>query len=761
MFKFKVFSLLLIFSIFGSSFSGAIALASQPDSTSNKFSAKIGAPLRVLLREAKTAKAKSPQSLETFSEEHRQFAVRKSASGQTMVGLLLKSENVMLAKSAIINAGGTVSTIAGNILVARVPLDSVESIVAGESISRVEACQKQALLLDSSRAEIYADVVQAGEGGLDQSYNGTDVIVGVVDSGIDEDHADFNTTSGSRILYLWDMSGSGNSPSSYDYGTEYTQSQITAGQCNQSDDDGHGTHVTGIAAGNGRAESGFTGIAPDADIIFVKGYRDVDGFYSDDVINGCAYIFERADKVNKSAVVNLSLGGHVGPHDGTSLYEQALSNLVDEGKIIVAAAGNSGSSLVHVNYETGGSSFSEARETYFEISSSTSAAYIDLWYETGSVNVGIAAYRNGSRVDYTSSVAPGGQLSNESLGSGFQTFGTVTIDATETSYSENGDKRVLIEITNNNVTGVTWSLFTYGSGTLDAWLSGGSFTEDSGRLIYPGDNEKSVAIPSTAEKVICVGSYTTKNKWKAYDGNTYSLTSQPEIGAISSFSSLGPSRDGRTKPDIAAPGQVIMSALSSDLTIGSDVTVPYVSPSGELQAMQGTSMASPHVAGTIALMLEKNPQADYETVMDILTTTARQDDETGSVPNNTWGYGKLDVLEAMLQIAEGEKDTTTSGDSEDDTTATQVTVLKSGYPNPVFSSRGYITILYEIPENTSVQAPYYLKIYDVLGREVASHRISADETTVSPSIKAFASGMYFYRITGFSDMKKFVILKNE
>jgi len=759
MFNFKRIFLLAVFALFGSSFFGARSLANPPDPASNSLSPKIGTPLRVLLREAKQSKGKGATTFQTFSQKHSQYALRESLSGQTLIGIFLKSKNVARTKSAVMAAGGRVSTIAGDILVARLPLDSIESLARQASISVIEASQKQQLLLDSSRLAIHADAVHAGKGGLEKSYEGKNVIVGVLDSGIDEEHPDFKTSLGSRVLFLWDMSQYSNPPSDYLYGTEYTQTQINAGQCKQTDDDGHGTHVAGIAAGNGRAESGLIGVAPKANIIFVKGYRRGEGFYSDDVIDGCAYIFKRAKELNKSAVINLSLGGDIGPHDGSSAYEQAISNLVGEGKIIVAAAGNSGDDFIHLNYDTGGSNFNEARETQFEILPGSNIAVIDLWYDTGDINVGIAAYKNGIRVDYTPSVAPGGILSSETLGNGAENFGTVMIDARQTSYPENGSKRVYIRIKKTDVDDVTWSLYTYGSGKFDAWVVDGRFSEESGGLRRPGDNDKSLGIPSTAKKVICVGSYTTKNKWTGYDGKVYSYTKPPTIDEISSFSSLGPSRDGRNKPDITAPGQIILSALSSDLAIGNDVNPVYVSPSGKMQVLQGTSMSAPQVTGAIALMLEKNPQANYDTVMKVLTQTARQDHYTGSVPNNTWGYGKLDLLKAMLKLTAGETDTTSN--SEDDDANTDVNALKSSYPNPVFSSRGYVTISYKIPENCSIPAPYYLKIYDVLGREMASYPVNADEEAAYVSINGLASGMYFYRITGFSDMKKFIVLKNE
>src|SRR5690606_39080521 len=108
---------------------------------------------------------------------------------------------------------------------------------------------------------------------------------------------------------------------------------------------GHGTHVTATAAGGGRVNANMSGVAPEAEIIFVKGIRNAEslgGFSDADVVNGIQYIFEKADELGLPAVVNLSLGAVSGPLDGSTLYEQVISDLTGPGRIVVAAAGTSG-----------------------------------------------------------------------------------------------------------------------------------------------------------------------------------------------------------------------------------------------------------------------------------------------------------------------------------------------------------------------------------------------------------------------------------
>ncbi|NTW49193.1 MAG: S8 family serine peptidase, partial [Chlorobiales bacterium] len=602
-------------------------------------------------------------------------------------------------------------------------------------------------LLDVSRAEIKADLVQSGTG-FTQAYKGSGVIVGVVDSGIDEVHSDFKTSAGlSRIRYLWDMSGSGNAPSGYGYGREYTKAQIDAGQCSQIDDNGHGTHVAGTAAGNGRAKTGYIGIAPEADIVFVKGFRaGSQGFQDNDVINGCSYIFQKAQALGKPAVINLSLGGHFGPHDGTSLYEQALSNLTGQGKIIVAAAGNEGSNLIHLTYSTSGSSYANAPETVLNITSGATVVYIDMWYPSSrNISVGMAGYNKstGAGLFATPSVSPGNTLQNYSTG-----YGTVSIDASQTS-NTNGAKRVFVILQGASLSGITWTFYTFGSGALDAWVAvGGGFTTNSGGLVRPGDNDKSIGMPATSQKVICVGSYTTKKQWVAADGNPYGVQSLV-IGDISYFSSRGPTRDGRIKPDITAPGQYIGAALSTDAAV-THIPANQRLQGGKMAVMQGTSMAAPHVTGTLALLLGYYPGLDYATALNILKTTTKKDAYTGNTQNNTWGSGKLNANAAMHALI------TSDVENPDDPKPSEF-ALAQNYPNPF---NPVTTISYAIPTGSFVK----LKVYDLLGREVSTlvnDRRPAGRYDVSFDAKSLSSGIYFYRLTAgsFAESKKMLLVK--
>ena len=577
-----------------------------------------------------------------------------------IIPLFIKTRSTISTESIISGFGGKVETIARDILTAEVPLGSVRELAMLSEVIYIEASTISEMKIDVSRIEAKVNQLHNGTG-ISRPYKGNGVVVGVIDSGIDWKHQDFKNAGGNRIRYLWDMSGSGNPPSGYGYGTEYTKAQLDANQCAQIDGDdgyGHGTHVAGTAAGNGGALSNYIGMAPESDIIFIKGFRTGPGFASTDVVNGCNYIFQKAQQLSKPAVINLSLGGHFGPHDGSSLYEQALTNLTGNGKIIVAAAGNEGNETIHLNYAVAGSSYNDSYETIIDLYSGAQIFVADMWYSSGNVSVGLVAYNssNGSVIGWTNGIAPGQKIEDSPFTVSGITYGYVTIDATGINNPNNGANQVLIAVDSHNgqinIGDVIWSVYTYGSGTFDSWaITGGQYSTLTPQNYFKaGDNQKTVGMPSTAHNLICVGSYVTKTQWIDINGTTQNQPGNPVLGQISSFSSLGPSRDGRIKPDLVAPGEAIIAAYSSFLT---QTPSSNILQGGKHQKMQGTSMATPHVAGVVALLLEKNPALNYDQTVTILKNTTIKDSFTGNSANNTYGYGKLDAYNAFLNTTGG------------------------------------------------------------------------------------------------------------
>jgi len=628
-------------------------------SYADNLSSKISPMLNLFLNKVLNHKGSAIELYESLNQLSQIIYFYKGAEDECIVPVFIKTNSVESTEGAISSLGGKVGTIADNIITAQLSVSTIRLIAELPEVIYVEASGISKPLLDVSRTEAKVDQLHNGSG-ISRPYKGNGVIVGVLDTGIDWKHQDFKNAGGNRIRYLWDMSTTGNPPPGFSYGTEYTKAQLDANQCQQIDGDdggGHGTHVTGTAAGNGGALPNYIGMAPESDILFVKGYIN-GGFPNTNTVDGCNYMFQKAQQIGKPAVINLSLGGHLGPHDGTSLYEQALSNLTGNGKIIVAAAGNEGGNPIHLSYSVAGSSYNDANETFFELYNNASFVAADMWYNGGNISVGLAAYNksNLNLIGYTNGIAPGQKIEDVPFNVGGYVYGYVTIDATGVNNPNNSANEVVVVIDGHNgqvnIGDVFWTIYTYGTGTFDAWALGHAvFSTYAGQSwIKPGDDQKTVGIPSTANKVICVGSYVTKNQWIDINGVTQYQQGNPIIGQISSFSSMGPSRDGRLKPDVVAPGEVIVAAYSSFLT----QTPPQnIVQGGKHQKMQGTSMASPHVAGAVALLLEKNPALNYEQVVTILKNTTKKDSYTGTSPNNTYGYGKLDAYNAFINTPGG------------------------------------------------------------------------------------------------------------
>ncbi|MDZ7374916.1 MAG: S8 family serine peptidase, partial [candidate division KSB1 bacterium] len=257
-----------------------------------------------------------------------------------------------------------------------------------------------------------------------------------------------------------------------------------------------------------------------------------------------------------------------------------------------------------------------------------------------------------------------------------------------------------------------WTIRLEGSvGHFDAWLAGSSM---AAALLDHLDSTIKVSVPGTARNVITVGAYVTKKEWTDLDGHHLQSTSlrNRQLGDFSLFSSPGPTRDGRLKPEICAPGEVVASSLSQDALPGSTYSMfnsrnpsfpnGLLLQDGRHGVSQGTSMAAPHVAGAVALLLQRRPTLDAYQVKALLTASARRDLFTGQVPNEQWGYGKLDVQRALATVAPPSPE------------PPRTFALQPPYPNP-FRTDLRLMVGEPSPE-PSPTPPLRVEIYDVRGR---------------------------------------------
>jgi len=696
--------------------------------------------------------------------EHGFFAINYDPELGEFTNMFVLTDGNRNIIDPIEELGIHVNTVVGDRLTARVPLDKIDALTQVDGVIYVQASPLRQPLNDLAASETGAVAVQSGSAPLPRAYTGTNSLVGVIDSGIDLGHPDFYVGTATRIQYLWDQldASSGHPPSGYTYGSEWTAAQIDGGTCVETDENpdggGHGTHVAGSAAGNGAASSGnYAGIAPTSDIIFVKTPMD-----DVSLVDATAYCFNKGSAIGKPISVNMSIGGHYGPHDGTGMGSSMISDLTGAGKIISIAAGNENGDYGHAGYTVTSGDY--LATSY--ISGYTDFAGMDIWYPaSGNIDFSIGVYDPFSDMSYyTYDVPPGDSIWVLIEDDYYWPLAWVMIVATETASPLNGDRHVSIMVGNEgpggidpdiDLSAVELSLWTIGSGYFDAWALAGSYFDptDYGLPWIPGDNACMVGMPGDAVEAITVAAHNTRNSWTDIDATAHSEPDEV-IGDIASFSSHGPTRDGRTKPEISAPGQFIISTLSDDLPgFPADPDLRECMIDLYYQKMQGTSMATPMVTGAIALMLERDATLTPTEAFNILAGTAVTDAYTGTVPNYVWGYGKMDIFAAMCvtDINENVK-----------TNKPEFPTLGENFPNPFNSATN---IGYYLPDACRVS----IGIYDINGRMVDEivdefqssgiHRV-----VYSPDASEndnLASGAYFIKLDADdqTETRKMIYLK--
>lgn len=535
---------------------------------------------------------------------------------------------------------GTVTTVAGRVAVLHTQRADLAGITHLPFVSGIEQSWPLHVYLDQSVPDIGADIVwKEVRDAQNRSVTGLGVIIGFVDTGIDVSHPDFTFPNGTtKILYVWDQTTKGRPPSGFGYGYECYSDDIQSGRCPETDTFGHGTHVAGIAAGSGQATGNYTGVAPDASIIFVKsGYEVCNGtswtFDSAEILDGINYIITKARQLGRRVVINLSLGGNIGGHDGSDPMEVALDQFVEAGTPVVVAAGNQEQDNDHVQGR-----FTKNENTTFDIAAqeSTTDLAIDIWYSSQ------------ADVDATLTTPSGRTYTVPASTAGTNTsYGNVTT----LGRTSNNAKEVYFEINSETpLLSSGWSVTLRArqvdsAGIWDAWVDSSSCASPGAFFLrgngYEIDQNDTIGIPGTAHYVVTVGAYVTKTFWKGLDGQFYGSNST-DTGGIAPYSSWGPTRDGRTKPDVAAPGSLIASARSEAIASKPSDPDPFH------RILAGTSMATPHVTGTIALMLQYSPDLQAVQVSKIIGETARQDAHTGllTIGSPIWGFGKIDARTA-------------------------------------------------------------------------------------------------------------------
>ncbi len=549
------------------------------------------------------------------------------------------------------------SVLSDRLVTAAVPMSAIGGVADLAGVEYIQAGSEARLLMDEARKDCNVDACHTATADMG-AYTGKGVVVGIVDNGFQYSHVDFMTSDGksTRIKRVWDQNTTGKAPKNYDYGTEYTELDEMKAAKYDMTSTFHASHVTGIAAGADKA-SGYYGVAPDADLVLVS-FKNA----TTNIVDGIKYVFDYAESVGKPCVVNISLGQHLGPHDGTSATDQAFAEMTGPGRIIVGACGNEGSENLHAT-----KTFTESDKTmkvmlgYGSSTSSTKTSYVDIWGSKDTdikVKTVVVENLRGKIVAESPEVSVGGTTETKyTFPDGSNAVATVQMAATRDASNNCPD--VLLMCRATSITeGYKLGIVVTGEAgsTVHMWncASNGVFLTPNKRGWTDGDNNCTVGeLGGTGEGVISVGSYNTKLTYTTIGDGTYEANTDlvGKLHDISSFSSIGPTVDGRTKPDVAAPGCAIVSATSRYYASFSASTSVAQSGSDYYDINIGTSMASPFVTGTVALWLQANPNLTPAQVRNIIQKTSRHDDYTGeaSTTNYVWGAGKIDALAGLKE----------------------------------------------------------------------------------------------------------------
>lgn len=659
-------------------------------------------------------------------DELKQSFITVNINNKIYIPCLIRVNNNINERS-LINNGVIVSTKADNIWSVLIELEKFNSVINTPEINYIQVDKPISLKLEEVNTILSTDQIHFAEQ-LSEKYTGKGVIVGIIDVGFDLNHPFFEDANGNtRIKKVWFQNNtSNNHPDGFSYGQEIFPNDFNIYKTD-SRYASHGSHVTGIAAGGYRQSiEGFRGLAPESEIVLVSPViltNDLLQTSSPNILDGIKYIFDYAKKAGKPAVINISLGTSLGPHDGTALFDVASGTLVNKryGNILVTSAGNDGM-LDFIIQKPAFEDFTALFSTSDNPESKNKMHYIDIWGDKSSnfcIQVGILANNKINWDEKTYCTSNPGNYGPSILGpSPYK----LSYNLNTAEYSFNQKPRILLSFTANEYSlGVL--RITNSTGKVTLWHCGvggstaGEFIKGVG--FASPDNEISISeIGGNSNNFITVGSFNTK-----YYKNGYRMYGF--LQDISTFSSLGNTLDGRIKPDITAPGAFINSSYNNnqynfqELWFDSRDLEGY--PYGY---MAGTSMSAPVVTGSIALMLQANSLLEVSEIRDIFKVTGTQDQYTSTLPNKKWGYGKLNIYSSIVESKKIDK-----------------FVRGTFYPNPFYENPTYSMSREDSISNVSYE------IHDFLGNFVKKADMNINGTTsVKIPTMELSQGFYYIKI---------------
>lgn len=572
------------------------------------------------------------------------------------------------------------------------PMQDVLGFSDREDVTELSMAPEANLMLNNATHSTGVNTIHSGDIGIDDAswnvpYTGRGVVAGIVDSGLDPGHINFEDADGvTRIARYWRIVGS--------IFTEYSDPAKVRKAPTDNESTSHATHVAGILGGaydgkgtfgiynqnTGKSSYGsdlnnpYSGVATGATLALATG-----NVAPANVVAAIDRIMTYAESQDMPAVVNISLGVNNDGHDGTSVTERAIEALGQRG-IIVISSGNEANERITIAHTLDGE---KPLRTLIDLGTNKASNYFELWSDgleeldlaltVVNAKTGEEVYRRAITAETWSGIATA-QYTNDYFAhpAAFTNYFNGAYRAFTRPGESNPERRMYyfntvdLAYAANNQNGASFKvgLSVNGPAGTRVWLygsqSGGTyipFTAGSLADYTEGNGDASINTLACARNTIAVGSYSTSRNVVTLNNNSFyypTLTTN----SISPFSSYGELIDGRKLPHICAPGSVIMSSLSrkyvTNVKLDRDQMVGEVTVGSNTYhwgPMQGTSMSAPFAAGVVALWLEADPSLKYDDVVDIMQTTALRDARVKTAKNQVqWGAGKLDPLAGLKEV---------------------------------------------------------------------------------------------------------------
>ena len=636
----------------------------------------------------------------------------------------------------------------GEIHIADIPVSRLSALSLDHRVRRIEAGRGTHALMDSTARHLNALPVYAGTA-LPQPYTGNGVVMGVMDIGFDLTHPTFYNTDLTRyrIKRLWDQISTDTVGSTLYVGREYTTEEelLALGHSYDGLRQTHGTHTAGIAAGSGY-DSPYRGMAFGSDLCLVANCTvndkelidsaDYEKYtYAVDAL-GFKYIFDYAESVGRPCVISFSEGSLEDFEGNDQLYYAILDSLTGPGRILVASAGNSAQELNYMHKPMGRESAG------IFIGSNTDGAYVTLksaeafdmrfvFYSTERTDTLILPTSRFEKTDsiFTDSVFIGDHPYHFYFVSYPSCF-----NADEICYD------IYMQTMGRFGRTHEVSLEIVGSGA-DVELykvMGGLEVHTRNPALCDADNTHCIHSPSSAPSVICVGATSYRTWFTNYKGEKQ-FYNQGTNGRRGEYSAVGPTFDGRIKPDVMAPGTNIVSAYSSFYIENNpdardlDSDVSHFDFRGRTYAWNsnaGTSMSAPAVGGAIALWLEAAPQLSPSDILGVLSRTCTHYDPSLTYPNNLYGYGQIDVYAGLLDILG------ISAIREVSSTPTEALIQ--------LDAQGMLRVTLPQPSTAALT----LRLFALNGQQVGSHLLPAGATDYQVPVQSLPRGVYAVQLSG-------------